>query len=117
MIVSIHQYELAATATAEDLRAAIDEAENRELFDLPGLVEYRFLHGIKGDRKDGYTAIWTYDSREAWEDLWGTVEDPVPKSEYPDEWNVWEDELLEPILAGDPDAIEYTSYDVIHRSN
>ncbi|WP_336135415.1 hypothetical protein [Natronomonas amylolytica] len=113
MIISIHRYELGVDTTAEDFEAAIAEAERRGCFDLPGLVEYRFLRGIKGNRTDGYTAVWTYESRETWEALWGPVDDPVPKSEYPDGWNVWEDDILDPLLAGPPDDIAYTSYEVV----
>lgn len=57
--------------------------------------------------------MWIYESRSAWAAVWGPVDDPVPKSEYPDEWLTWEDELLGPILAADPDTIEYTSYDLV----
>jgi len=31
--------------------------------------------------------------------------------EYPDAWRTWEDELLDPLLATDPDVIEYTTSD------
>ncbi|MDR5673667.1 hypothetical protein RH858_11000 [Halalkaliarchaeum sp. AArc-GB] len=113
MIVSIHHYELADSATADDFREAVRDAERRDVFDLPGLVEYRFLQGIKGTRTGRFTAVWTYESRAAWRDLWGPVDDPVSKEAYPDQWLVWEDELLAPILAGDPDEIEYTSYELL----
>ena len=113
MITSIHDYELAASATPEEFREAVRKAERRECFDLPGLVEYRFLRGVKGVRRDAFAAIWTYESREAWEALWGPVDDPVPKTDYPASWKVWEDDLLAAVLAGDPDEIEYTSYEAI----
>lgn len=111
-ILSVHEYELADAATDEEFREAVREAERRGLFDLPGLSEHRFLRGIKGRRRGGYTALWTYESREAWRALWGSVEDPVPKAEYPERWHVWEDELLAPLLAGDPDDVSYTTYEV-----
>jgi hypothetical protein len=113
MIVSVHHYELAESATDRAFRAAVREAERRGLFDLPGLVDYRFLRGLKGARRDGYAALWTYESEAAWERLWGPVEDPVPKAEYPERWVEWEDDLLAPLLADDPDEIDYTSYEVI----
>jgi len=113
MIRSIHHYELADSATSEQFREAVREAERRDLFALPGLESYQFLRGIKGARTDGFTALWTYESRDAWEALWGPVDDPISKDEYPETWRVWEDELLEPVLAGDPDDIEYTSYEVV----
>jgi hypothetical protein len=31
--------------------------------------------------------------------------------EYPDAWRTWEDELLDPLLATDPDEIENTTSD------
>lgn len=117
MIISIHHYELAESATNQEFHDAVREAERRRLFDLPGLVEYQFLRGIKGSRKDGYTALWMYDSREAWQNLWGSSEDPVSQEEYPDKWNQWEEELLAPLIAGDPDDIDYTSYEVIDSSD
>lgn len=113
MIRSIHHYELADSTTDEQFREAVREAKRRDLFSFPGLVEYQFLHGIKGHRKDGYTALWTYESREVWRSLWGPVDDPVPKEEYPEQWREWEEELLAPLVAGDPDDIEYTTYEVL----
>lgn len=113
MMVSVHHYELAADATDEAFREAVSEAERRGCFDLPGLVGYRFLRGVKGNRQGRFAAEWVYESRAAWENLWGPVEDPHPKSAYPDEWVKWEDDLLAPLLAGDPDEIEFTSYEVV----
>ena len=117
MIVSVHHYELAESTPPSEFRDAVAEAVNRGLFeDVPGLVDYRIGRGIKGDRTDKFAAVWTYESRKAWVDVWGPVGDPVPKSEYPDAWLEWEDELLDPLLADDPDEIEYTSYELITDS-
>jgi len=117
MIVSIHHYELTATATGSEFRDAVAEAVRRGLFeDVPGLVEYRIGRGIKGGRSGEFAAVWVYESREAWTELWGPTDDPVPKAEYPDAWRTWEDELLEPLLATDPDEIEYTSYELLAGS-
>lgn len=113
MIVSVHHYELTDDAESEDFERSIAEAEERDLFALPGLVEYRFVRGIKGARKARYAAIWEYESREAWEALWGPIDDPFPKAEYPERWKTWEDELLDPLLAGDPDDIEFTAYEAV----
>jgi hypothetical protein len=114
MITSVHHYKLAESAKPADFHDAVETAVSRELFEnVPGLVDYQLCHGIKGERTGEFAAIWTYESVEAWTDVWGPVDDPVPKSEYPDEWLTWEDDLLEPILADDPDEIEYTTYEVV----
>ena len=117
MIVSVHHYELAESVTETEFHDTVREAERRGLFDLPGLVEYRFLRGIKGTRKDGYTALWTYENRQAWQDLWGSSKDPVPQDDYPDQWKQWEEEFLAPLISGDPDDIDYTSYELIESSD
>lgn len=117
MIASIHRYELAESAERSDFRDAVTEAIERGLFErVPGLVEYRIGHGIKGSRSGEFAAVWIYESRGVWTDVWGDPGNPVPKREYPDAWIVWEDELLDPILATDPDKIEYTSYELFASS-
>lgn len=114
MIVSVHHYELAASADASDFRDAVAEATDRGLFEaVPGLTDYRIGQGIKGARTGKFAAVWIYESKTTWEDTWGAVDDPVSPSEYPEEWRIWEDELLDPVLADDPDEIEYTSYELI----
>ena len=118
MVVSVHHYELAETAAPADFRDAVAEAVSRGLFeDIPGLVDYRIGRGIRGARTGEFAAVWIYESKDAWVDLWGPVGDPVPKAEYPDAWRAWEDDLLEPLLADDPDTIEYTSYDLVAGSD
>ena len=47
-------------------------AQARGLLQFPGLVAYHLVQGIKGERRGQYAAIWVYDSRAAWERLWGT---------------------------------------------
>lgn len=113
MIVSVHHYELAVSTTPTEFHDAVRDAERRGLFDLPGLIEHRFLRGIRGSRRNEFTAVWTYESREAWERLWGPVDDPITTEEYPEQWKQWEDDVLAPLVAGDPDEIDYTSYEVI----
>ena len=54
---------------------------------------------------------WIFESREAWEKLWGSPEAPRPPAEYPKGWMVWENEILAPFLTGDPDTIRFTSYE------
>jgi hypothetical protein len=112
-VVSVHEYELAEGIDGSDLEAAVAAAERRDLFDLPGLVDYRFLRGIKGDRADGYAAVWTYESRAAWESLWGPPDDPKPPAEYPASWREWETDLLGPLLATDADDVRFTSYETV----
>ena len=112
VLVSVHHYELADPTADEAFREAIAEAESRDLFDLPGLVEYRFLHGVKGAREGRYAAQWIYESREAWAALWGPADDPLPPSEYPQRWRIWE-ALLGPLLVSDADDIEFTTYEVV----
>lgn len=117
MIVSIHEYILNERSEPEDFKSAVTEAENRELFNLPGLVAYQFLYGIKGSNREQFAAIWEYESREAWEALWGSPDEPISEEEYPEKWRVWEDELLAPLLNVEPDNIRYTSYVVISHHN
>ena len=110
MIVSLHHYTLQPNATGEQFEACVSAARARDLFRLPGLLHYYFLKGVKGARAGGYTAVWVYESREAWEALWGPASRPYAKDRYPANWLVWEDELLRPILDTDPDRIDFTSY-------
>jgi hypothetical protein len=67
--------------------------------------------GAKGVRRGAYAAVWIYESREAWERLWGTAEHPRPSREYPDTWRIWEEELLAPFLANRPDDLRFTAYE------
>lgn len=112
-IVSVHEYELKSEVTGEQFLRAVAEAQSRGLFDLPGLLEYRVLRGVKGVRRGSFTAIWIYESRPAWEAVWGPPEAPKSKEDYPPAWRIWEDELLEPLLDRDPDTVRYTSYEVV----
>jgi len=109
-VLSVHEYELRTDIDPADFEAAVRDARANSLLDLPGLENYYLLKGIKGARKDRYTAIWIYESRAAWEALWGSPDDPVEKPDYPESWNTWEDEVLAPYLREDPDAIRFTSY-------
>jgi hypothetical protein len=69
-----------------------------------------FLKELKGTRRGAYAAIWIFESREAWERLWGSPEAPRPATDYPDKWKVWENVILAPFLTQDPDKIGFTSY-------
>jgi len=43
--------------------------------------------------------------------LWGTPEHPKTPAEYPEQWRLWENQFLLPVLSTDPDAIRFTSYE------
>ncbi len=110
-IVSIHEYPLKPGVEAEQFERAVHEAGERQLLELPGLVQHAFLRGIRGSRRGEYAAVWVYQSRAAWERLWGPVDRPRPKHEYPEHWKIWEDEVLAALLDRDPDRIRFTAYE------
>ncbi len=110
-VISVHEYTLKTSATKEAFEQAIQEARASDLLRLPGLVEYHFVKGLRGPRKNCYAAIWIYESTEAWERLWGPVDRPRKKAEYPVTWKRWEEEVLRPFLAEDPDEIRFTAYE------
>jgi heme-degrading monooxygenase HmoA len=112
-VISIHEYELRPSVQEAAFERALHDAERCGLFDLPGLIEHHFLRGLKGARRGAYTGIWIFESREAWEKLWGTVEAPRPVEEYPETWKIWENEILAPFLIEHPDTIRFTSYEEI----
>jgi len=112
-VISVHEYELRPDVQEVDFERALHEAKRSGLFDLPGLTGHHFLRGLKGARRGAYTAIWIFESREAWERLWGTVEAPRPAGEYPENWKVWENTILAPFLTQDPDTIRFTSYEEV----
>lgn len=110
-VISIHEYELKRGSNPEQFEQIVREAEARGLFELPGLRSHHFVKGVRGARRNGYAAVWVYESREAWEQLWGTLANPRGPSGYPEKWRIWEGELLAPILSGHPDAITFTAYE------
>jgi heme-degrading monooxygenase HmoA len=112
-VISVHEYELKPGVQDADFERALHDAERRGLLDLPGLTAHHFLRGLKGARRGAYTAIWIFESREAWERLWGTVEAPRSAAEYPENWKIWENAVLAPLLAQDPDTIRFTSYEEV----
>lgn len=110
-VVSIHEYELKAGTDASAFETAIRRAEDRGLFAIPGLVSYHFMRGLKGMRAGRYAAVWIYESREAWQRLWGTPEQPLHFADYPASWRIWEEEILAPLLDRIPDKISFTTYE------
>ena len=112
-VISIHEYELKPSVDGARFERAFKEAEARGLFELPGLLQYHFVKGIRGARKCKYAVIWIYENKKAWEQLWGPVDQPISKSNYLEKWLTWEDEVLAPFLRQEPDAISFTSYLVL----
>ena len=104
-IISIHEYTLRPDVSAAQFEKTVEQARKRRLFNLPGLIEYYFLKRIRGTRQTDYAAIWIYENKTAWTNLWGTMNNPVKKENYPEQWKVWENELLA------PDKIFYASYE------
>lgn len=112
-VISIHEYELKAGVEKAQFEMAFQEAEARGIFELPGLVKYHFVKGIRGERRGKYAVLWIYESQKAWEQLWGAIDQPISKGKYPEKWSTWEDEILVNFLSQDPDRISYTSYLVL----
>ena len=113
LVISVHEYDLKPGVEAAQFERAFQAAEVRGLFELPGLVKYHFVKGIRGARTGKYAVLWVYESQEAWERLWGTIDQPIPKGKYPEKWSIWENEILAKYLIQDPDRISYTSYLVL----
>jgi hypothetical protein len=109
-VISIHEYILKPDVSELRFEDAILNAKERGLLRLPGLVDYYVVKGIKGFRNGLYAAVWIYESREAWESLWGPADKPLSKADYPQSWKVWEHDVLFPFLDEDPDKIKFTSY-------
>jgi len=109
-VISIHEYILKPGASERRFVKAILNAKESGLLRLPGLVDYYLVKGIRGFRNGLYAAVWIYESKEAWESLWGPIDKPLSKTDYPQNWKVWENEVLFPFLDQDPDKIKFTSY-------
>ena len=97
----------------DELKQAFSRAAELGLFDLPGLESANLLWGVKGEEQDQPAALWVYESRQAWEQLWGTPEAPVNPANYPEAWLRWEEEVLKPLIVGEPDKVPLTSYQVL----
>ncbi len=110
-IISVHHYSLRPGVDGEAFERALRSARESGLLRLPGLIEQRFLRGVKGSRQGSFAALWVYESREAWERLWGSAARPRPRKDYPENWKVWEKEILAPFLDREPDRIEFTAYE------
>ncbi len=109
--ISVHEYVLKPGVGARAFEQAVDDAAGRGCFDLPGLIDYKFVRRLRGSRPAHYAAIWTYESRDAWARLWGEPGHAKPRDQFPTQWKVWEDEILAPLLDRDPQFIEYAAYE------
>jgi hypothetical protein len=109
-LISIHEYDLKPEVNTTAFERAIRDAESRDLLRLPGLVAHHLVKGVKGARSGAYAAIWVYESQQAWEQIWGPPDHPRSSPQYPENWKVWEGEVLAPFLIQDPDAIRFTTY-------
>jgi hypothetical protein len=109
-VISVHEYVLKPAVDNRSFAKAFQEAEKRGLFQLPGLLGYHMLKGIKGSRRGHYATIWVYEDRQSWERLWGSPEHPKDINDYPEEWQTWE-EILAEFLVDDPDKIQFTAYE------
>ncbi len=112
-VVSVHEYRLQRGVEPAEFEAAVGAARERGLFDLAGLVEVRLLRALRTTRRQTYAMLWIYESREAWEALWGPPGRPVPKGAYPGLWQEWENEVLTRFLDREPDTIEYAAYEQV----
>lgn len=106
-IVAVHHLDLKPGVD----RAAFEALVGREIADLglamPGLVERRFLVGIKSARTGAYAMLWVFESRQALEGLFGTEADPRPG---PPEFLRYEAAIAPYLVAPTPDQIEFTDY-------
>ena len=109
-VISIHEYSLKPGVDEKEFEQAVRSFQEKDLLRLPGLVEYHMLKGIRGWRTGLYAIVWVYESKEAWEKLWGPLDEPLSKQDYPENWKIWENEVLAPFLDCCPDEIRFTSY-------
>jgi hypothetical protein len=109
-IISVHEYVLKPNVDPDQFEQVILDAREKGVLGIIGLERVSFVKGIRGERNDLFAAIWFYESMEAWESLWGPVDHPQGKDDYPQAWMVWEDEILAPFLDRDPDKITFTTY-------
>lgn len=109
-VISVHIYSLQDGVTPERFRETVRAAAELGLFKLHGLASWWFGDRIKGPLGGHAASIWIYESRPAWEALWGTVEEPFPPEKYPPGWKIWEQEHLGPLLDRPADKIDFATY-------
>jgi hypothetical protein len=113
-IFSLHEYDLRPGVPPLDFERALRDGAASGLLEIPGLAAFRLGRGVKGARLGLHAALWIYESRAAWEQIWGLADRPLPPQEYPPGWRKWE-QVLSPFLATPPDAIRFTTYEEIGR--
>lgn len=109
-VLSLHEYELKPGIDEGAFVQAVQRLLRQGLPALPGLTGFHLLKGIKGQRRGHFAALWAYESREAWERLWGAPDQPALPSTYPSSWLSWE-KGLSPFLDPEPDRIVFTVYE------
>lgn len=112
-VISIHEYVLKPEVDELEFERAVQRAKERGLLQLPGLINLFLTKGIRGSRFGKYAAVWIYESKEAWERLWGPVGHPRAKEDYPENWKTWEDEVIGPYLGQHPDKIVFNTYEEV----
>jgi len=110
-VFSLHEYVLRPGVDENDFKSAVRRAQEGGLLQFPGLIDFHLVKGIKGSRRGYFATLWIYESRDAWQRLWGSPDEPLEKENYPENWRIWEEEILAPFLVGDPDQIRYTTYE------
>ena len=116
-VICVHEYVLKEEITGIEFEHAVHIAQQRRLFELPGMTSWSFLRGLRGEHQNAYAAIWIYDSLQSWEALWGSLDQPVPTAAYPKSWKIWEQEVLAPLLDRPPDEIDFTAYIEVQRGD
>jgi hypothetical protein len=109
-IFSIHEYDLRDETRAAEFEQALARAEASGTLEIPGMTSHHFVRGIKGHREGRYAAIWVYESRSAWEEIWGAPGQPFSPERYPAGWRRWE-EILAAHLDRPAEAIRFSAYE------
>jgi len=111
-IFSLHIYPLKKGIRADDFHRIVLEYLEREFAGFPGLLEWTLLNGIKGEHEGKYGILWVYSSRTSWERIWGPVDHPKTREDYPSQWKSWET-FLSTLLDREPDKILFTTFEQV----
>lgn len=77
---------------------------------VPGLLHAYHLKCFKGTRAGRYAVLWIFESQQAIEDNFGTLDKP----RWPADWLFYENEILAKYLICHPDKIRFADYCPIH---